>query len=142
MVRSKGQSGRFRLIVLTEVLEHIIQMKCLKFVVLIFFSIPPAAADVFSENPAFCFGFISVQSQNETDALWHRKPHIRSLFAKFGPQDSGELTALRTKLAQNRKTEPLFDTPRFVRNLESAFHQIWDRFQTGETPRMIEVIEE
>ena len=57
-------------------------------------------------------------------------------------QNPGELAALRTKLAKNRMTEPLFDTPRFVRNLESAFHQIWDRFLTGETPRMIEVIEE
>ena len=57
-------------------------------------------------------------------------------------QNPGELAALRTKLAQNRKTEPLFDTPRFVRNLESAYHQIWDRFLTGEMPRMIEVIEE
>ena len=56
-------------------------------------------------------------------------------------QNPDALAALRTKLAQNRLTEPLFDTPRFVRNLESAYRQIWDRFLSGETPRMIEVIE-
>ncbi|MFQ5763618.1 MAG: hypothetical protein ACE5GT_01705 [Rhodospirillales bacterium] len=57
-------------------------------------------------------------------------------------QNPGELVALRTKLAHNRKTEPLFDTPYFVRNLESAFHQISECFLTGEKPRVIEVIEE
>ena len=57
-------------------------------------------------------------------------------------RNPGELAALRTKLAQNRNTEPLFDTPRFVRNLESAYRQVWDRFLTGETPQMIDVVEE
>ena len=63
-------------------------MRWLKLFALILFSIPPAAADGLAENPAFCFGFISALSQKETDALWHRKPHIRSLFAKIGPKDS------------------------------------------------------
>ncbi len=63
-------------------------MRWIKFIVLIFFSIPAAAAGEFSENPAFCFGFISAQSKKEADALRHHKPHIRSLFAKFGPKDS------------------------------------------------------
>jgi hypothetical protein len=63
-------------------------MRGVKFIALVIFSIAPAAAGEFSENPAFCFGFISAQSQTETDALGHRKPQIRSLFAKLGPQDS------------------------------------------------------
>jgi hypothetical protein len=63
-------------------------MRWVKFIALIFFGIAPATAGEFSENPAFCFGFISAQSQSETDALGHRKPQIRSLFAKLGPKDS------------------------------------------------------
>ena len=63
-------------------------MRWVKFIALVIFSIAPATAGEFSENPAFCFGFISAQSQSETDALGHRKPQIRSLFAKLGPQDS------------------------------------------------------
>ena len=70
----------------------------------------------------------------------HNLEEYESLALRLS-QNSGELAALRTKLAQNRKTEPLFDTPRFVRNLESAFHQIWDRFLTGGMPRKIDVIE-
>jgi hypothetical protein len=63
-------------------------MRGLKFIALVVFSIAPATAGDFSENPAFCFGFITAQSQTEPDALWHRKPQIRSLFAKLGPKDS------------------------------------------------------
>jgi len=63
-------------------------MRGVKFIALVFFSIAPATAGEFSENPAFCFGFISAQSPTETDALGHRKPQIRSLFAKLGPKDS------------------------------------------------------
>lgn len=55
---------------------------------LILFSPPAAAADGLGDNPAFCFGFLSAQSEKETSALWPRKPQIRSLFAKFGPKDS------------------------------------------------------
>jgi predicted O-linked N-acetylglucosamine transferase (SPINDLY family) len=40
-----------------------------------------------------------------------------------------ELTALRAKLASNRRTYPLFDTERFVRNLEAAYEELWARHQ-------------
>ena len=75
------------------------------------------------------------------ELITHNLEEYESLALRLS-QNPGELAALRTKLTQNRKTEPLFDTPRFVRNLESAYHKIWARFLTGEMPRMIEVIEE
>jgi predicted O-linked N-acetylglucosamine transferase (SPINDLY family) len=50
-----------------------------------------------------------------------------------------ELARIRQKLAKNRMTAPLFDTPRFVRNLENAFRQMWKLFLSGEKPRLIEV---
>lgn len=51
----------------------------------------------------------------------------------------GELAALRQRLAGNRKSAPLFDTPRYVRNLEAAYQAMWDIHMAGGTPRMIEL---
>jgi hypothetical protein len=52
-----------------------------------------------------------------------------------------ELRAIREKLAKNRFAEPLFDTPRFGRNLEKAYKEMWKIFLAGEQPRRIEVKE-
>ena len=38
-----------------------------------------------------------------------------------------EMAALKARLAANRLTYPLFDTPRFVRNLETAYEELWAR---------------
>jgi protein O-GlcNAc transferase len=51
------------------------------------------------------------------------------------------LQEIRRRLAENRLTAPLFDTPRFVRNLESAYQEMWNIFLSGQSPRQIEVIE-
>ncbi len=51
------------------------------------------------------------------------------------------LTGLRRKLAQNRLTEPLFDTPRFTSSLERAFTRMWQIFQAGLEPHAFEVAE-
>jgi len=45
-----------------------------------------------------------------------------------------ELAALTAKLAANRLTTPLFDTPRFVRNLETAYEELWTRHLGASTP--------
>jgi protein O-GlcNAc transferase len=42
-----------------------------------------------------------------------------------------EMAALKTKLAANRLTHPLFDTARFVRNLEAAYEELWARHEVG-----------
>jgi protein O-GlcNAc transferase len=52
-----------------------------------------------------------------------------------------ELQAIRQKLARNRLTEPLFDTPRFAKNLEKAYREMWQIFLAGEQPRRIDVVE-
>jgi protein O-GlcNAc transferase len=52
-----------------------------------------------------------------------------------------ELRNIQQRLAKNRLTAPLFDTPRFVRNLESAYKIMWGIFLEGEVPRQIEVME-
>jgi len=52
-----------------------------------------------------------------------------------------DLQELRQRLENNRLTAPLFDTPRFVRNLENAYKEMWKIFLAGEAPRKIEVPE-
>ncbi len=52
------------------------------------------------------------------------------------------LQEIRQKIAKNRLLEPLFDTPRFARNLEKAYKEMWEIFVAGEMPRRIEVVED
>jgi predicted O-linked N-acetylglucosamine transferase (SPINDLY family) len=44
------------------------------------------------------------------------------------------LAALRTRVQDNRLTSPLFDTPRFARNLEAAYLAIDARYRAGHLP--------
>ena len=49
------------------------------------------------------------------------------------------LAGIRTKLARNRATHPLFDTALFTRNLEAAYLAMWQRYQRGDAPDHIAV---
>ena len=55
--------------------------------------------------------------------------------------EPSELKAVREKIAVNRSKTPLFDTYRFVRNLEKGFKEMWEIFAAGRAPRHIEVVE-
>jgi protein O-GlcNAc transferase len=44
------------------------------------------------------------------------------------------LQSIKSKLAHNRKTYPLFDTARFTRHLEAAYETMWEQHQKGEPP--------
>jgi len=52
-----------------------------------------------------------------------------------------ELKAIRNKLFQNRFTDPLFDTPRFTKNLEKAYKKMWNIFLEERKPEQIAVLE-
>ena len=52
-----------------------------------------------------------------------------------------ELKAVRHKLNVNRLKQPLFDTARFVRNLELAYSEMWQSFIEGRAPMQIKVFE-
>jgi predicted O-linked N-acetylglucosamine transferase (SPINDLY family) len=54
-------------------------------------------------------------------------------------RDRDALAALRARLAQQRGVAPLFDTPRFVRDLERAYEEMWRLHASGARPRLIEV---
>jgi protein O-GlcNAc transferase len=47
-------------------------------------------------------------------------------------QNAALLAGIRTALAKNRETMPLFDTPRITRNLEAAYVEMWNRHLLGE----------
>ncbi|MGA2776361.1 MAG: tetratricopeptide repeat protein [Steroidobacteraceae bacterium] len=49
------------------------------------------------------------------------------------------LKALRRRLIDNRRASPLFDTNRFVRHLESAYLEMWQRHARGENPSAFSV---
>ena len=53
--------------------------------------------------------------------------------------DPGRLAAVTAKLAQNRLTQPLFDTLSYVRHLERAFAMMMGRCRDGLEPDHIEV---
>jgi protein O-GlcNAc transferase len=54
---------------------------------------------------------------------------------------SSQLNVLRQKLNINRLNKPLFDTARFVKNLELAYREMWRIFSEGRAPAQIEVVE-
>jgi predicted O-linked N-acetylglucosamine transferase (SPINDLY family) len=49
------------------------------------------------------------------------------------------LAAVKAKLKRNRESQPLFDTARFTRHLQSAFTIMWERQQRGERPKAFAV---
>jgi len=49
-------------------------------------------------------------------------------------QSPSELEHLKARLKRGRALQPLFDTARFTRHLESAYTTMWERYQRGEPP--------
>ena len=45
-----------------------------------------------------------------------------------------KLAALKQKLASNKLTTPLFDTPQFTKGLEQAYVQMYERYQADLLP--------
>ncbi len=54
-------------------------------------------------------------------------------------QNPGDLRALKEKLAKNRRAQPLFDTPRFAKNLEHAYQGMWETHLADKRPKPIQV---
>ncbi len=54
-------------------------------------------------------------------------------------RDPARLRAIREKLAAQRDSCPLFDTPRFTRGLEAAYRAMWDRHLAGQPPAPIAI---
>lgn len=56
-------------------------------------------------------------------------------------RDRAKTEALKQKVVANRPVWPLFDTARWVRNVERAYDLIWENYQSGNPPRQIDVVE-
>jgi predicted O-linked N-acetylglucosamine transferase (SPINDLY family) len=50
-----------------------------------------------------------------------------------------KLQSIREKLARNRLTTPLFDTPLYTKHLEAAYQAMYHRYQAGLPPDHIRV---
>jgi predicted O-linked N-acetylglucosamine transferase (SPINDLY family) len=51
--------------------------------------------------------------------------------------DPSRLLAIKNKLADNRLSAPLFDTPLFAKNLEAAYLKMYERYQTDLEPEYL-----
>ena len=60
--------------------------------------------------------------------------------AVFFANNATALAMVRDRLARSRLSAPLFDTPLFVRHLESAYREIWRRHLSDEGPESFDVI--
>ena len=74
------------------------------------------------------------------ELITHRLEEYEALAVQLA-RNPAQLQEIRRRLAENRLSAPLFDTPRFVRNLESAYREMWNIFSAGEKPRQIAVLE-
>jgi predicted O-linked N-acetylglucosamine transferase (SPINDLY family) len=54
-------------------------------------------------------------------------------------RESETLGQLRALLARNRATHPLFDTARFIGNLEAAYRRMWETWRAGRGPAAFSV---
>jgi predicted O-linked N-acetylglucosamine transferase (SPINDLY family) len=50
-----------------------------------------------------------------------------------------KLIDIKLKLAKNRLTTPLFDTPLFTKNLEAAYIKMYERYQADLEPEHISI---
>ena len=65
---------------------------------------------------------------------------MSNLIEKLNARDKDErYMAMRSKLEINRETLPLFDTRRWVRNMEEGLHMMWNRYMQGLEPDHIDI---
>ena len=72
------------------------------------------------------------------DLVTHSVAEYEALAAKLATHPA-ELAEVRRRLGTNRNSYPLFDTPRFIRNLEAAYSKMWSTYLKGEAPRTFRV---
>jgi len=72
------------------------------------------------------------------ELITHSLPGYEALALELATNRK-RLADIRSKLAQNRGTYPLFDTDRFRRHIEAAYTTMWERYQRGELPESFAV---
>jgi protein O-GlcNAc transferase len=75
-----------------------------------------------------------------TELVAHSREEYAALALRYA-RDPAALKTLKAKIATNRQTSPLFDTDRFLRNLERAYRALWRRHLAGKPPAAIRIVE-
>lgn len=68
-----------------------------------------------------------------------QSPQVYEAVALMLAREPSTIAALKAKLARNRETHKLFDTPRFTRHLETAYLRMWERAESGAKPESFDV---
>jgi len=77
-----------------------------------------------------------IRSLNLPELITSSEKEYETLAVELG-NDPKKLRFIKEKLVSNLSTAPLYDTPLFTKNLESAFEQMYDRYQQGLEPNHI-----
>ena len=79
-----------------------------------------------------------IRSLNLPELITSSEKEYETLAVELG-NDPEKLKFIKERLASNLSTAPLFNTPLFTKNLESAFVQMYERYQQGLEPNHIYV---
>jgi len=79
-----------------------------------------------------------LQAVGLDEMITHSLEEYETLALKLA-RNPEQLAALKARLAENRNACALFDTPRYARNLETAYRAMWKRQQHGEPPASFSV---
>jgi protein O-GlcNAc transferase len=77
-----------------------------------------------------------ISALNLPQLITSSEKEYETLAVELG-NDPEKLKLIKEKLASNLSTAPLYDTPLFTKNLESAFSQMYYRYQQGLEPKHI-----
>lgn len=73
---------------------------------------------------------------NLPELITESKKHYEELILDLAT-DSDKLKKIKDKLANNRMTQPLFNTETYTKNLENAYHQTYQNYSEGRMPETI-----
>jgi predicted O-linked N-acetylglucosamine transferase (SPINDLY family) len=73
-----------------------------------------------------------------TELITHNTEHYEAFAIELATHPK-KLADIRAKLATNRLTTPLFNTPLFTKHIEAAYEQMMVRYWAGQAPDHIEV---
>ena len=74
-----------------------------------------------------------VSALNLPELITHSLEEYEALAIELATNPE-KMQAIKDKLASNLTTAPLYDTPLFTRNLESAFTEMYERYHKGLEP--------
>ena len=81
-----------------------------------------------------------LQAIGAPDLIAGSLAEYRAIALRLATDDEAR-RAVRARIEANRRSWPLFDTERYVRNLETGYEQVWQHFLAGEKPRALRIVD-